>query len=840
TAQKLTNLSAGPHTVTIQYRSIDSVELDTYIRNAVIVAVKTDDLEVFEAAADGQVPLATSPTDIVTLNWTPSTAGDYLLLYCAEITGGWDKTVSLEARHEGVLLDAGTEETPHVGHFLTWRSASVVSCDTSEQTAKISAWSTSTVSQIRRARVLALRLSGGALGTYVSAADATESSTSSTTYQQKLSHTWDAGTQGDWLILADARVMTDSGGTGVETRLELDDSTEIAQQGRQPRIPGHWVDFSVVALESLASTTTLDIDYRSDDGLAAARISYASLIALALSAPAAAPVDITTTTLSDGQVGVAYSQTLAATGGVPPYSWAVTVGSLPAGLSLNSGTGEISGTPTTPETAPFTVEVTDSDAPASTDQQALSITIDPAALAITTSSLPDGQVGVAYSETLAATGGVTPYSWAVTVGSLPAGLSLNSSTGEISGTPTAYETANFTVEVTDSDAPPATDQQALSITVDPAVLVITTASLADGQVGVAYSETLAATGGVTPYSWAVTVGSLPAGLSLDSGTGEISGTPTTAETANFTVEVTDSDAPASTDTQALSITVDPAVLVITTASLADGQVGVAYSEALAATGGVTPYSWAVTVGSLPAGLSLNSSTGEISGTPTTAETANFTVEVTDSQGTPDTDTQALSITIDPAALVITTASLADGQEGVAYSETLAATGGVTPYSWAVTVGSLPAGLSLDSGTGEISGTPTTAETANFTVEVTDSDAPASTDTQALSITINAAAGGVTYEYASSASIESTNSDVWQDKVVLNFTSADADDWIILGSAEHYGDYFGGHHEVRLQIDGGTEGYVTLNPTTNYIWLPFTAQKLTNLSAGPHTVTIQYR
>ncbi|MHC4714610.1 MAG: putative Ig domain-containing protein, partial [Planctomycetota bacterium] len=301
-------------------------------------------------------------------------------------------------------------------------------------------------------------------------------------------------------------------------------------------------------------------------------------------------------------------------------------------------------------------------------------------LVITTSSLADGQVGVAYSETLAATGGVTPYSWAVVVGSLPAGLSLNAGTGEISGTPTAYETANFTVEVTDSDAPASTDQQALSITIDPATLVITTSSLADGQVGVAYSETLAATGGVTPYSWAVTVGSLPAGLSLNAGTGEISGTPTAYETANFTVEVTDSDAPASTDTQALSITIDPAALVITTASLADGQVGVAYSETLAATGGVTPYSWAVVVGSLPAGLSLNAGTGEISGTPTAYETANFTVEVTDSDAPASTDQQALSITIDPAALVITTASLPDGQVGVAYSETLAATGGVTPYS----------------------------------------------------------------------------------------------------------------------------------------------------------------
>ncbi|MHC4713421.1 MAG: putative Ig domain-containing protein, partial [Planctomycetota bacterium] len=87
---------------------------------------------------------------------------------------------------------------------------------------------------------------------------------------------------------------------------------------------------------------------------------------------------------------------------------------------------------------------------------------------------------------------------------------------------------------------------------------------------------------------------------------------------------------------------------------------------------------------MPAGLSLNSTTGEISGTPTTAETANFTVEVTDSQTpTPDSDTQALSIDVAPEDLVITTSSLPDGTVAVAYSQTLAATGGVTPYSWAV-------------------------------------------------------------------------------------------------------------------------------------------------------------
>jgi hypothetical protein len=173
-------------------------------------------------------------------------------------------------------------------------------------------------------------------------------------------------------------------------------------------------------------------------------------------------------------------------------------------------------------------------------------------------------------------------------------------------------------------------------------LVITTASLPNGQIGVAYSQTLAATGGVTPYSWTLAGGSLPSGLSLSTG-GVISGTPTTAGTASFTVQATDSQAPADTATKALSITI-PVDLSVTTASLPNGQVSVPYSQTLAATGGQTPYSWALASGTLPAGLSLSSG-GVISGTPTTAATSSFTVRATDSQTPADTATKALSITI---------------------------------------------------------------------------------------------------------------------------------------------------------------------------------------------------
>jgi len=437
----------------------------------------------------------------------------------------------------------------------------------------------------------------------------------------------------------------------------------------------------------------------------------------------AAP-SITTTSLADATNTQAYNQTLAATGGTPPYTWSLASGSLPSGLSLNPSTGAISGTPTaSPGSYPFTAQVTDGAAQSATKSLSISVA-DP--LSVSTASLPGGTVGQTYTQSVAATGGKTPYTWSVSSGSLPPGLTLNASTGGVTGTPTSGGTFGFTVQAADSGTPARTATKALSINVV-ALLTVTTAGLPGGTVGQAYSQSLAATGGTPPYTWSLVSGSLPPGLSLNASNGAISGAPTSTGTFTFTAQVTDGTQNA---TKSLSITV-VAQLAITTASLPGGTVGQAYSQTLAATGGTPPYTWSLASGSLPPGLSLSASGGVVSGTPTTAGTYSFTAQVTD--GT-RTATTGLSITVaSGSALSITTTALPQGRVSTAYSATLAATGGSAPYTWSRVAGALPNGLTL-SPSGTISGSPTRQGSYTFTVQVRDSLGAAAS--KAFTIKIN--------------------------------------------------------------------------------------------------------
>ena len=337
------------------------------------------------------------------------------------------------------------------------------------------------------------------------------------------------------------------------------------------------------------------------------------------------------TPLPGGTLGMVYSHALTAIG-TRTVTWSLMNGSLPDGLTLSSE-GVISGTPSEIGTFMFNVTATDI-----TGNIVLrfSMTVAAAAPEIATSSLPNGTVGTAYSQMLTATGTGT-ISWSVASGSLPAGLSLSSDTGAISGTPTATGMFSFVVKATGDNG---SDMRALSMNVAATAVApaITTSSLLGGVIGTVYSQTLTATG-TAPITWSVESGSMPDGLTLLSG-GAISGTPSAAGAFDFTVKAENGTGSV---TKALSITITATAVApaITASSLLGGVTGTAYSQTLTATG-TAPMTWSVAGGSLPAGLDLNGTTGTISGTPTAAGTFDFTVKAENGAGS---ITKALSITV---------------------------------------------------------------------------------------------------------------------------------------------------------------------------------------------------
>lgn len=184
--------------------------------------------------------------------------------------------------------------------------------------------------------------------------------------------------------------------------------------------------------------------------------------------------------------------------------------------------------------------------------------------------------------------------------------------------------------------------------------------------------------------------------------------------------------------------VDPTLLIVTTSPLTSGTVGAAYSLQLSASGGTGTRSWSLAaLSALPAGLTL-SSTGLISGTPTTSGTATFSVVVQDSASPPRTASRSFSLTINPAFEIITASPLTPATRDAPYLVTLTAAGNRGTVTWSLNPGSppLPTGLVLDGSTGQISGTPTVSGTSNFTLRASDSGPPAAFTTKNFQLVVN--------------------------------------------------------------------------------------------------------
>ncbi|HJV90776.1 MAG TPA: putative Ig domain-containing protein [Holophagaceae bacterium] len=413
-------------------------------------------------------------------------------------------------------------------------------------------------------------------------------------------------------------------------------------------------------------------------------------------------------------------------------TFVVTSGSLPAGLTLNTD-GTITGTPGTAGVSTFTVMATNGTRTATAT--ATYTVEETAALGLsypTPKFFPqNAAIGTQAATLTNGTSGVSS-TYAVTSGSLPAGLSLNAATGDITGTPTTAGVSTFTITATNGTrTATATPTYTVELTSALGLSYTTPKFFPQGSVIPTQSGMVSnATPGVST-AYAVTAGSLPAGLSLNAATGDITGTPTTAGVSTFTITVTNGTRTA-TATPTYTVELTSALgLNYSTPQTFPPNVAIAPQGATVTNGtpGVAT-TYAVTSGALPTGLSLNTTTGDITGTPTTAGLSTFTVTATN--GT-RTATKVVSYTIQtPAPTGLNYATPVTYTAGFAISNNNPNPTGGAPTSYVVSTGSLPAGLTLDPATGVISGTPTAS--GSFTVTITASNGGGSVQ-QVLSITV---------------------------------------------------------------------------------------------------------
>jgi hypothetical protein len=483
-----------------------------------------------------------------------------------------------------------------------------------------------------------------------------------------------------------------------------------------------------------------------DSGTATALSTTQSLT---LNITAATAISFTGSVPTTATLNTAYAGGSAvATGGSGTLAYSISAGALPGGIILNASTGAIAGTPTAAGTFNFTVKAADSFGDSAI--KAYQIMVGYPALSITTgATLTSATAGVSYSTTLAASGGSgtsSNYIWALTSGSsLPTGLTLSTG-GVISGKPTGSAgTTTFTAAVTDSVANLSTSAT-FSITISSG-LGITNSLLIGGNVGVPYSATLTPIGGTgTGYTWAALSSTLSNyGLSLSS-SGQITGTPTQAGTANFTAQVTDSSN--ATATQPLSIILYTALsLPASPSSLpTTATVGSLYAGTITGSGGSGNYTLTTTGLSDNLSSSVSGATFTITGTPSSAATVSFNANLTDNK-TGNTDSQTYHITVSTAApLSLIPEVFGTNFTGEPYTNgSIYADGGVAPFSWTVNSVAVPTngsqvalGDSLyvtNDGTFKltIAGTPTAVAVVPFTVTVKDNTGATATQSYTIAV-----------------------------------------------------------------------------------------------------------
>lgn len=438
------------------------------------------------------------------------------------------------------------------------------------------------------------------------------------------------------------------------------------------------------------------------------------------------------------------------TGNRTPFSYVLASGSLPAGLSLSGST--ITGTPSATSTGlTFSIRGTDADGATATSN-VVGITINAAPIPVSFSGTIPQLSGVknsAINRNVASyfTGSETPFTYAIASGSLPTGVTLSGST--ITGTPTVSGTFNVSIRATDTKSNVATSNSFAIVISDAPIAIGFSGSIPaqTGTLNTAFSLNLSSyfTGNLTPFTFSVVNGSLPAGLSINGDV--ISGTPTTVGSGSFTIRGTDTANNTATS-NAVSFTINSAPIPVGfsgSINPINAAVNVPVNVDVSSnfTGNLKPFTYSIASGGLPNGLSLNGSV--ISGTPTLVATTSVTIRATDSQGNTALSNSIsvnVAASVTPVTFTGTIGSLS-GTKGLPLNSTNITGyfwGSLTPFIYNIQSGVLPNGVVLNNGV--LQGTPTITGTFPITVRATDTGSNVATSNE-FSLVISEPAAGTT-------------------------------------------------------------------------------------------------
>jgi hypothetical protein len=382
----------------------------------------------------------------------------------------------------------------------------------------------------------------------------------------------------------------------------------------------------------------------------------------------------------------------------------------------------LSGTPTANGSYNFTVTATDNFG--CTTSTTYTVVVACPTISLSPSTLPPGNAGFAYNQTITVTGSTNTFTYTST-GTLPPGVTLSTS-GVLSGTPTTAGTYTFTITATDNFG--CTASTTYTVIISPcAPLVLSPATLPDDTVNTSYSQTITQTGGSGTITYTST-GTLPPGVTLDPNTGILSGTPNTTGTYTFTIIATDANT--CTGTQSYTVNVNCPAITLSPGTLPADTAGQGYNQTLSQSGSTgSNFTYTVSSGTLPNGLTLSSG-GVLTGTANTTGSYTFDITVTDEFGCSATTSYTFDVVC--PVMVINETEVDTIFNNTPYTTTLTTMGGATPIIYSST-GTLPSGITLDPNTGVLSGT--TSDIGQFSVTVTATDSNGCTATQTYTVIV---------------------------------------------------------------------------------------------------------